>query len=259
MPALRAGNAADAEAAMLPVRSTQLSPGEVQRRVIRAPGLTALFLIGDDERSRAWLRQRQAALRELQAVGLVVNVESMAALTALRRLAPGLTLSPASGDDWPSAWACATTRCSSRPPASSSRCAMAQPHAVEVLLRPAVELHTVAVCTGAAILCLVAPWSPRAEPAARPGLGAGLPDLRRDSPARCLGDPALSPQHPPPAALRDDQPRRAGESATAVRRPGLSLGAAAHAPADADLPAGVPPLCRADGDLPGRPAAGGAA
>ena len=35
----------------------------------------------------------------MQAVGLVVNVESMAALTALRRLAPGLTLSPASGDD----------------------------------------------------------------------------------------------------------------------------------------------------------------
>lgn len=98
-PAPRVGNAADAEAAMLPVRSTQLSPGKVQRRVIRAPGLTALFLIGDDERSRAWLRQRQAALRELQAVGLVVNVESMAALTALRRLAPGLTLSPASGDD----------------------------------------------------------------------------------------------------------------------------------------------------------------
>ncbi|MGK9007619.1 PFL_4695 family integrating conjugative element protein, partial [Citrobacter europaeus] len=76
MPAPRLGNAADAEAAMLPVRSTQLSPGEVQRRVIRAPGLTALFLVGDDERSRAWLRQRQAALRELQAVGLVVNVES---------------------------------------------------------------------------------------------------------------------------------------------------------------------------------------
>ena len=99
IPAPRVGNAADAEAAMLPVRSTQLSPGEVQRRVIRAPGLTALFLIGDDERSRAWLRQRQAALRELQAVGLVVNVESMAALTALRRLAPGLILSPASGDD----------------------------------------------------------------------------------------------------------------------------------------------------------------
>lgn len=36
---------------------------------------------------------------------------------------------------------------------------MAQPHTIEVLLRPAVELYTVAVCTGAALLCVVAPWS----------------------------------------------------------------------------------------------------
>ncbi|TCL02192.1 type IV conjugative transfer system coupling protein TraD [Sodalis ligni] len=32
-------------------------------------------------------------------------------------------------------------------------------HSVEVLLRPAVELYTVAICTAAATLCLVAPWS----------------------------------------------------------------------------------------------------
>ncbi len=32
-------------------------------------------------------------------------------------------------------------------------------HAVEVLLRPAVELYTVAVCAGAAFLCIAAPWS----------------------------------------------------------------------------------------------------
>lgn len=36
---------------------------------------------------------------------------------------------------------------------------MAQPHSVEVLLRPAVELYTVAVCLGAAVLCLFAPWA----------------------------------------------------------------------------------------------------
>lgn len=99
VPLPRLSRPGDAEVAMLPVRSTQLSPGDVPRRVIRAPGLTPLFLVGDDERSRAWLQQRLTALRELQAVGLVVNVESMATLTALRRLAPGLTLSPASGDD----------------------------------------------------------------------------------------------------------------------------------------------------------------
>jgi integrating conjugative element protein (TIGR03765 family) len=95
----RVGNAVDAEAAMLPVRSTQLSPGEVRHRTIQAPGLSPLFIVGDDERSRAWLRQRQTALRQLRAVGLVVNVDSMDALTALRRLVPGITLSPVSGDD----------------------------------------------------------------------------------------------------------------------------------------------------------------
>ena len=98
-PAPRIGSAADAEAAMLPVRSARLSPGDEPRRAIRAPGLTPLFLVGDDDRSRAWLRQRRAALRELRAVGLVVNVASPEALAALRRLAPGLTLSPVSADD----------------------------------------------------------------------------------------------------------------------------------------------------------------
>jgi integrating conjugative element protein (TIGR03765 family) len=98
-PAPRIGHPADAEAAMLPIRSTRLSPGDEPRRVIRAPGLTPLFLIGDDERSRAWLRQRQATLHDLQAVGLVVNVASAEALASLRRLAPALALSPVSGDD----------------------------------------------------------------------------------------------------------------------------------------------------------------
>ncbi|MFC4160718.1 integrating conjugative element protein [Chitinimonas lacunae] len=99
VPAPRIGTAAEAEAAMLPVRSMTLSPGREPRRAIQAPGLTPLFLIGDDERSRAWLQRRQHALRELQAVGLVVNVTTHDALHALRRLAPGIRLSPVSGDE----------------------------------------------------------------------------------------------------------------------------------------------------------------
>ena len=99
IPASRAGNQADAEAAMLPVRSARLSPGDEPQRVIRAPGLTPLFLVGDDDRSRAWLRQRRAALHDLHAVGLVVNVSTAEALASLRRLAPDLMLSPVSGDD----------------------------------------------------------------------------------------------------------------------------------------------------------------
>lgn len=87
------------EADMLPVRSRRLSPGEEPRRVIQAPGLMPMFVIGDDERSRAWLHARGDALRDLNAVGLVVNVESAVGLEALRTLAHGLTLAPTSGDD----------------------------------------------------------------------------------------------------------------------------------------------------------------
>jgi integrating conjugative element protein (TIGR03765 family) len=89
----------DAEAALLPVRSEWLSPGEEPPRAIHAPGLRPIFIIGDDERSHVWLRQRTAVLRDLRAVGLVVNVSSPESLAALRRLVPGLSLSPVSGDD----------------------------------------------------------------------------------------------------------------------------------------------------------------
>ncbi len=87
------------DADMLPVHSALWTPDDVPRRVIRAPGLSPVFVIGDDTRSRAWLSQHLSTLRELGAVGLVVNVESPPALAALRRLAPGVTLAPTPGDD----------------------------------------------------------------------------------------------------------------------------------------------------------------
>jgi len=87
------------EADMLPVRSARLSPGDATRRVIQAPGLKPIFLVGDDDRSRAWLRKRADALRALGATGLVVNVETAESLRALRQLALGVPLAPAAGDD----------------------------------------------------------------------------------------------------------------------------------------------------------------
>jgi integrating conjugative element protein (TIGR03765 family) len=58
-----------------------------------------MFLIGDDEQSRTWMRLHIATLRSLRAVGVVVQVDSYDALLALRKLAPGLMLEPMSGDD----------------------------------------------------------------------------------------------------------------------------------------------------------------
>lgn len=91
--------AGNPEAAMLPARSKALTPGKVSHRPMNMPGMKPLILVGDDDQSRAWLLRRRAALERLGAVGLVVNVESIAALAELRALAPGMLLSPASGDD----------------------------------------------------------------------------------------------------------------------------------------------------------------
>lgn len=87
------------EAFALPVRSTRLTPGRIEPRSLNAPGLLPFFLIGDDDLSRQWLKERGRILREIGAFGLVVNVESLEALQRLRDLVPGLMLSPVSGDD----------------------------------------------------------------------------------------------------------------------------------------------------------------
>ncbi|MCS3473027.1 integrating conjugative element protein (TIGR03765 family) [Pseudomonas sp. JUb42] len=83
----------------LPVRSTRLSPGTVQGRVINAPGLTPFFLVGDDEQSRLWLTQHADALRQMQAMGLVVNVASSQRLAVIQGWITGVRIAPTPGDD----------------------------------------------------------------------------------------------------------------------------------------------------------------
>jgi len=87
------------EADMLPVRSSKLTLGKVERRAIEAPGLRPFFIVGDDENSENWLRRHAASLRERGAVGLVIHVETVQALNRLRTLAPDVPLSPVSGDN----------------------------------------------------------------------------------------------------------------------------------------------------------------
>lgn len=82
-----------------PVRSDLLTPGQVQGRVINAPGLQPLFLVGDDENSRKWLSQRRDQLQQLQAVGLVVNVASAERFAEIQRWAGNLQLVPAPSND----------------------------------------------------------------------------------------------------------------------------------------------------------------
>ncbi|MFJ5299208.1 integrating conjugative element protein [Pseudomonas sp. NPDC088368] len=82
-----------------PVISHRLTPARIQGRAINAPGLQPLFIIGDDELSRSWLLAHEQALRNMQAVGLVVNVATAERFGAIQRWINGVHISPASGDD----------------------------------------------------------------------------------------------------------------------------------------------------------------
>lgn len=86
-------------AGAFPVRSDQLSPGREPGRPLDAPGLQPIFLVGDDPLSRRWLHERSPQLRQLQAVGLAVNVANAARLQEIRRWANDLPVLPISADD----------------------------------------------------------------------------------------------------------------------------------------------------------------
>lgn len=94
-PAPRSG--AELESMTLPVSTPEMTPGTVADRPLQLPGIGALFIVGEDAASRAWLRTNATALQSRRAAGLVVNVSSEPALQALRELAPGVPLAPASG------------------------------------------------------------------------------------------------------------------------------------------------------------------
>lgn len=84
---------------MLPVRSSQLSPGPITPRTLNMPGLHPFFLVGGDPQSLTWLRQRAAGLRNMGAAGLAVEVADTQSLTRIRAAAPGLTILPVSGNE----------------------------------------------------------------------------------------------------------------------------------------------------------------
>jgi integrating conjugative element protein (TIGR03765 family) len=83
----------------LPVRSPLLQPGEPTRRTVKAPNMRPLFLIGTDPVSRAWLSASHGALRQMGAVGFVVHLDTEEEFRALKEMAPGVWLTPASGND----------------------------------------------------------------------------------------------------------------------------------------------------------------
>ena len=90
--------AADPEA-WLPIQSPGLTPGSVQPRSHDRPFARPLFLIGSDARSQRWLQDHRDRLKEMGAVGMLVQAETLDDLRTIAELADGLSILPASASD----------------------------------------------------------------------------------------------------------------------------------------------------------------
>ena len=84
---------------VLPVHSARLTPGTVPHRTLDLPGITPLFLVGQDPASLDWLSRHAQALQDLRASGLAVEVADAQGLRRIQAAAPGLNIWPVSGDD----------------------------------------------------------------------------------------------------------------------------------------------------------------
>lgn len=86
------------ESQLLPVVSHKWALGKVTPQKLDLPGAIPVFLIGADDHSRQWLRENKDKLVQLNAVGLVINVNNVDEMNTLRHIVPELTLMPSPAD-----------------------------------------------------------------------------------------------------------------------------------------------------------------
>jgi len=90
--------AADPEA-WLPIQSPGLTPGPVQARSYDRSFARPFFLIGSDTHSQQWLQTHRDRLKEIGAVGMLVQADTLNDLRTIAELADGLSILPASASD----------------------------------------------------------------------------------------------------------------------------------------------------------------
>ena len=84
---------------LLPIRTPGLTPGKLRSRTHNVPFARPFFLIGSDEFSKRWLFKHRATLKQMGALGMLVDASSIEDLRDIARLAEGLAITPASGSD----------------------------------------------------------------------------------------------------------------------------------------------------------------
>jgi len=89
---------ADAES-LLPIRSPGLTPGIVQPGNHDRPFAQPFFLIGSDDLSKQWLLDNRDRLKEVGAVGMLVQADTLEDLRSIAEISGGLSIMPASATD----------------------------------------------------------------------------------------------------------------------------------------------------------------
>lgn len=83
---------------LLPIHTEGMRPGVVHSREVNLPSvLRPVFIIGADEKSISWLTVHKEELLAAQAIGLLVEVQTLDQLKRIGLLASGLQLAPSSG------------------------------------------------------------------------------------------------------------------------------------------------------------------
>lgn len=82
-----------------PIETPSLKVGYEPRRTMQLPWITQpVFLIGTDDRSQVWLRERRKQLMDLQAIGMIIQAHSENEVEAMRKIAEGIPLQVASAE-----------------------------------------------------------------------------------------------------------------------------------------------------------------
>lgn len=87
-----------------PVITPSMTPGYVDVRRLPIPVSQPICIVGDDQRSRHWLRTKATLLKESGFICFVVNVHNAIALARLQRLVPGVSLAPIPGQVFAKDW-----------------------------------------------------------------------------------------------------------------------------------------------------------
>lgn len=85
---------------VFPVTTPEMTPGDVMPRAVNLPQLSyPVFLIGSDRRSQNWLTMYRGRLKEIGAIGMLVEVRDEREYRRIQAIAAGIELVPASGTE----------------------------------------------------------------------------------------------------------------------------------------------------------------